>query len=205
MRTFAAATRTATVCATATKTAALTLARRAQALAGEIDELDVLIAGLVKQTAPGLLNVYGVGVDVAAAILVAVGDNPERIRNEAAFAKLCGVAPLPADTGKRTGRHRFNQGGNRHANSALWHIVLTRVVATRTAHRRLRRTTSRGRPVDARDLPLPQALRRPRGLHRAAAVTLIVVTGLTRECPDRSGVSRTTSRPVTTHHSGRMT
>jgi transposase len=93
----------------------------------EIDELDVLIAGLVKQISPGLLNIYGVGVDVAAAILVAVGDNPERIRNEAAFAKLCGVAPLPANSGKRTNRHRLNPGGNRHANSALWHIVLTRV------------------------------------------------------------------------------
>ena len=111
----------------ATKTAALTLARRAQALAAEIDELDALIAGLVKQTAPQLLNVYGVGTDVAATILVAVGDNPQRIRTEAAFAKLCAVAPLPANSGKRTGRHKLNQGGNRHANSALWHIVLTRV------------------------------------------------------------------------------
>lgn len=111
----------------ATKTAALTLARRVQALAAEIDELDALIGGLVKQTAPGLLNVYGVGTDVAAAILVAVGDNPERIVNQAAFAKLCGVAPLPADSGKRSGRHRLNKGGNRHANSALWHIVLTRL------------------------------------------------------------------------------
>jgi transposase len=110
-----------------TKTAALTLARRAQALAAEIDELDVLICGLVKQIAPDLLNVYGVGTDVAAAILVAVGDNPERIRTEAAFAKLCGVAPLPANSGKRTGRHKLNPGGNRHANSALWHIVLTRI------------------------------------------------------------------------------
>src|SRR3954447_1269285 len=111
----------------ATKTSALTLARRAQALAAEIDELDALIAGLVKQTAPDLLNVYGVGTDVAAAILVAVGDNPERIRTEAAFAKLCGVAPWPANSGKRTGRHKLNPGGNRHANNALWHIVLTRV------------------------------------------------------------------------------
>lgn len=111
----------------ATKTAALTLARRVQTLEREIDELDVLIAGLVKQISPALLNIYGVGVDVAAAILVAVGDNPERIPNEAAFAKLCGVAPLPANSGKRTNRHKLNPGGNRHANSALWHIVLTRV------------------------------------------------------------------------------
>ena len=103
----------------ATKTAALSLARRVQALEREIDELDVLIAGLVKQISPGLLNVYGVGVDVASAILVAVGDNPERIPTEAAFAKLCGVAPLPANSGKRTNRHKLNPGGNRHANSAL--------------------------------------------------------------------------------------
>jgi transposase len=110
----------------ATKTAALTLARRVQGFEQEISELDGLIAGLVKQTAPALLGVYGVGIDVAATILVAVGDNPERIRTEAAFAKLCGVAPLPANSGKRTGRHKLNPGGNRHANSALWHIVLTR-------------------------------------------------------------------------------
>ena len=110
-----------------TKSAALCLARRVQALEHEIDELSLLIGGLAKQTAPDLLNVYGVGTDVAAAILVAVGDNPERIRTEAAFAKLCGVAPLPANSGKRTGRHKLNPGGNRHANSALWHIVLTRI------------------------------------------------------------------------------
>ena len=74
------------------------------------------IAGLVQAVAPSLLNVYGVGTDIAAEILAAVGDNPERIRNEAAFAKLCGVAPIPANSGKRTGSHRLNPGGNRHAN-----------------------------------------------------------------------------------------
>jgi transposase len=110
----------------ATKTAALTLARRVQAMDAEIRELDALIAALVKQIAPDLLNIYGVGTNVAATILVAVGDNPERIPNEAAFAKLCGVAPLPANSGKRTNRHKLHPGGNRHANSALWHIVLTR-------------------------------------------------------------------------------
>lgn len=111
----------------ATKVAAVTLARRVLELEREIDELDALIAPLVKQTCPALLNVYGVGTDVAANLLVAVGDNPERIRSEASFAKMCGVAPLPANTGKRTKRHKINQGGNRHANSALWHVVLTRV------------------------------------------------------------------------------
>ncbi len=58
--------------------------------------------------------------------MVAAGDNPERIRSEAAFALLCGVAPIPASSGK-TRRHRLNRGGNRQANSALFHVVITRM------------------------------------------------------------------------------
>ena len=155
----------------ATKTAALTLARRAQTLMAEIDDLDVLIAGLVKQIAPDLLNVYGVGTDVAAAILVAVGDNPERIRTEAAFAKLCGVAPLPANSGKRTGRHRLNPRREPPRQQRLVAHRAHQGLATRAAHRRLPRTTTSPGPVESRDLPLPQALRRPRSLHRPAAVS----------------------------------
>ncbi len=81
---------------------------------------------IVERTAPGLLGVYGVGYDVAAKLLVAAGDNPDRLRSEAAFAHLCGVAPLPASSGK-TRRHRLNRGGNRQANNALYRIVITRM------------------------------------------------------------------------------
>lgn len=109
------------------KTAAVMLARRVHHLDGEIAMLDARIADIVTEHAPALLAVYGVGTYSAAEIIVAVGDNPERIRNEAAFAHMCGVAPIPADTGKRQGHHRLNPGGNRHANEALWHIVLTRL------------------------------------------------------------------------------
>jgi transposase len=80
----------------------------------------------VHTTAPDLLGVYGVGVDTAAILLVAAGDNADRIRSEAAWAHLCGVAPLPASSGKIT-RHRLNRGGNRQANHALWRIVFTRL------------------------------------------------------------------------------
>ncbi|MGD2101482.1 MAG: IS110 family transposase [Acidimicrobiia bacterium] len=73
-----------------------------------------------------MLEVYGVGYDTAARLLVAAGDNPERIRTEAAWANLCGVAPIPASSGK-TKRHRLNRGGNRQANSALYHVVITRM------------------------------------------------------------------------------
>src|SRR5918996_140746 len=109
----------------ATKIAMRTLGRRVLALDADNDELDALLAGLVHTTAPNLLGVYGVGVDTAAILLVAAGDNADRIRSEAAWAHLCGVAPLPASSGKIT-RHRLNRGGNPQADHSLWRIVFTR-------------------------------------------------------------------------------
>jgi transposase len=58
---------------------------------------------------------------------VTAGDNPERIRNEAAFAKLRGVAPQPASSGRTTGRHRLSRSGDRAANSALYIVAITRM------------------------------------------------------------------------------
>ena len=69
----------------------------------------------------------GVGTDTASALLVAAGDNPDRLRNEATFAHLCGASPIDASSGTQQ-RHRLNRGGDRQANSALWKIVLTRMV-----------------------------------------------------------------------------
>jgi transposase len=110
------------------------LARRALALEGEVKEIDRILKTLVAETAPELRAIDGVGTDVASALLVAAGDNPERLKNEATFAKLCGVSPLDASSGKQE-RHRLNRGGDRQANSALWHIVFTRMVNDpRTKH-----------------------------------------------------------------------
>ena len=69
----------------------------------------------------------GVGTEVASALLVAAGDNPDRMRSESSFAAMAGVSPLPDGSGKTNGRHRLNTGGNREANNALWRIVLTRM------------------------------------------------------------------------------
>jgi transposase len=102
------------------------LARRAHALEAEITELDAILADLVHETAPTLIARPGIGVDCATALLVAAGDNPERLRSEATFAHLCGAAPIDASSGKHE-RHRLNRSGDRHANSALWHIVITRI------------------------------------------------------------------------------
>jgi transposase len=102
------------------------LGHRVQYLRKETKRLNRMLRPLIRQTAPTLLEVYGVGYDTAAKLLVAAGDNPERIRTEAAWANLCGVAPIPASSGK-TKRHRLNRGGNRQANSALYHVVITRM------------------------------------------------------------------------------
>jgi transposase len=76
-----------------------TLGRRIQYLREEAKAINRLLHPLLRQTAPGLLEVYGVGYTTAAKLLVAVGDNPQRIRSDAAFAHLCGVAPIPASSG----------------------------------------------------------------------------------------------------------
>ena len=113
-------------------------------------------------TAPELVARVGIGVECASALLVAAGDNPERLRNEATFAHLCGASPIDASSGKHE-RHRLNRGGDRQANSALWKIVITRMVYDpRTRHYIERRM--KARPHQERSLPLPQALHRPRGL-----------------------------------------
>ncbi len=110
----------------ATKASLRRLARRCQQLSEEITEIDADLAPLVNAANPALIALKGVGVEVAAQLLAAARDNPERLRSEAAFAHLCGVAPLPASSG-RTNRHRLNRGGDRAANHALHTIALCRM------------------------------------------------------------------------------
>ena len=75
------------------------LARRHTTLSEEIDTLTAMLRTLVQQTAPALLATKGVGVVTAAQLLITVGDNPERIHSEAAFAKLAGISPVRPDQG----------------------------------------------------------------------------------------------------------
>lgn len=102
------------------------LAKRWRELDHEVDLLDKELETLVKKTAPGLVALPGVGIDVAGALLVAAGDNPERLKHEASFASLCGVSPVDASSGRQH-RHRLNRGGNRDANRALWVVALVRM------------------------------------------------------------------------------
>jgi transposase len=110
----------------ATKTALRSLARRHIELSAEIETLDDHLRQLCIAANPALLGARGVGPEVAATLLVTAGDNPHRMRSEAAFAALCGASPVQASSGKIT-RHRLNQGGDRQANNALWRIVMVRL------------------------------------------------------------------------------
>jgi transposase len=110
----------------ATRIALKSLARRILELGDEIAMLDELIEPIVTELAPQLLDRVGIGVEIAAQLLVTAGDNTDRMRTEASFAMLCGAAPLPASSGM-TQRHRLNRGGDRQANSALHLAVITRL------------------------------------------------------------------------------
>jgi len=109
-----------------TKLALRTLARRYQALSAEMAELESSLDQLTARANPALRGAKGVGSDVAAILLIAAGDNPERLKSDAALAAMCGVSPVEASSGK-TVRHRLNRGGNRQANHALWRIVMVRL------------------------------------------------------------------------------
>ena len=103
-----------------------TLARRYQALSAELTVLDAELDRLTRAAAPRLVALFGVGADSAGALLVAAGDNPDRLRTDAAFAMLCGASPIEASSGK-TRRYRLNRAGDRQANAALHRIVVARL------------------------------------------------------------------------------
>jgi transposase len=126
------------------KTALRDLARRWKTLDAEVKTLNQQIEALVLSAAPELVQLHGVGVEIAGQILVTVGDNPDRIRNEAAFAKLCGVAPQPASSGRTSGRHRLSRSGDRAANSALYIVTIVRMRHHQPTRDYLERRTAEG-------------------------------------------------------------
>ena len=109
-----------------TKHALRALATRWLALSTEIDAHDMALEAITLAAAPTLRAAFGIGADSAAEMMIVAGDNPTRIRSEAAFAKLCGACPIPASSGV-TNRHRLFRGGHRQANAALYRIVTVRM------------------------------------------------------------------------------
>ncbi|RYF11748.1 MAG: IS110 family transposase [Deltaproteobacteria bacterium] len=120
------------------------IARRWLSLDAEIKQHDAHLETLTADRAPDLLEAHGMATGTAAEMLLLVGDNPERIHSEAAFAKLCGACPIPASSGK-TNRHRLNRGGNRQANAALYRVVIVRMRAHQPTLDYVRRRTAEGK------------------------------------------------------------
>jgi transposase len=130
--------------ADATRLALAILAERARFLEAQTAALDRHINTLLPKINPALLAVKGVGPDTAARLLITAGQHPERIHSEAAFAKLCGAAPLEASSGETT-RHRINHGGDRQANAALWLIVRCRMSYDQRTKTYIQQRTSQGK------------------------------------------------------------
>jgi len=128
----------------------------------EIAELDQLLGELVAQAAPRLLKQPGIGPEIAARMLLVAGDNPTRLRSDAALAALCGASPIEASSGKTT-RHRLNRGGDRQGNSALWLIANNRMIHHPETREYVKRRTTDGKEHQ-RDPPLPHAPHRARHL-----------------------------------------
>ena len=120
------------------------LARRARALAEEAAEHEKALKAIVRSWRPDLLEQRGVGPIVAATVLCA-WSHPGRIHSEAAFAMLAGVAPIPANSGQVTNRHRLNRYGDRQLNRALHTIVLSRVRYDQVTRDYVARRTSEGK------------------------------------------------------------
>lgn len=102
------------------------LAKRHQYLTTQTEDLEQQLRDLVATVNPTLISARGVGPITAAQLLITAGANPDRLRTEASFAALCGVAPVQASSGK-TRRHRLSRGGDRAANCALHTIALSRL------------------------------------------------------------------------------
>lgn len=135
----------------ATKTALRVLARQYQTLTEDLKKLRRELDHLTATANPTLRQVPGVGPDTAATLLVAAGDNTDRLANQAAFTALCGASPVEASSGK-VRHHRLNRGGDRQANAALYRIVIVRMssdpatrayVAKRTAEGKSKRAIIR--------------------------------------------------------------
>jgi transposase len=127
----------------ATKAALRAIARRVRALDDEITVADARLRPATATVAPRTAALFGAGPDVAGQLLVTAGDNPDRLRSEAALAHLAGISPLPASSG-RTDRHRLNRGGDRAANAAIHRIVLCRMRHDHRTRAYVARRTAQG-------------------------------------------------------------
>jgi transposase len=120
------------------------LAQRVMHLDQQLADVTARLKRITKAVAPDLVAIRAVGPEVASTLLVAAGDNPDRLHSESAFAALCGSNPIPASSGK-TNRHRLNRGGDRQANAALWRIVFVRLGCDQRTREYVAKRTAEGK------------------------------------------------------------
>lgn len=121
---------------------AIRLASRIQYLDREEKQNQQALAQVVKDTAPGLLDLFGVG-PVNAAVVLTAWASPDRFHSEAAFARLGGVCPLEASSGNRQ-EHRLNRSGDRQLNRALHNIAINRRRGDERTRAYIERRTAEG-------------------------------------------------------------
>ena len=119
------------------------LARRIEHLDGEVADHDRALKRLLDEAAPQLIAERGIGYVTAAAFYLA-WSHPGRCRNEAAYARLSGSAPIEATSGQSQNRHRLNRGGDRQLNRALYFVAVTRQRCCPTTKAYIARRTSEG-------------------------------------------------------------
>lgn len=117
-------------------------ARRYELLTAEISDYKAQLKSLCRRTNPVLLAATGIAPETAAVLLVAAGDNPQRLGSEASFAALCRVSPVEASSG-RIIRHRFNRGGNHPSQQSLMAYSYDTHALRRTHPKILRKTHNR--------------------------------------------------------------
>lgn len=110
----------------AAKLAMQRLGNRVIALSAESTTAEAQLRALVAQTVPTLLSRPGIGVHTAARFLITAAANIDRLPDDAAFARLCGAAPVPVSSG-HTHRMRLHRGGDRQANKALHMVIVGRM------------------------------------------------------------------------------
>jgi transposase len=159
----------------AAKLALRSIAERIRDLDAEIKTLDAGIAGLITQIAPRLLERPQVGIQVAAQLLITAGQNPDRISTDPAFARLTGVAPIPASSGK-TNRMRLHRGGDRQANKVIHMVAVGRLKGHQPAIDYLERRTAEG--LSKKDAIRAMKRLIARELHGALKADLKALDGL---------------------------
>ena len=128
----------------AAKTAMRASARRSRLLHAKIQVHEQELQRMVCDKAPDLMKSHGISTLTVAEMLLLVADNRDRIRSEAALAKLCGVCTIPASSGK-TNRMRLNRGGTRQANAAQDRVAIGRMRGDKKTKANTARRTAEGK------------------------------------------------------------